>query len=175
MASKVQTKIKIPSQYSNRTATAIANDLIDLILARTEKGEGSNGKKFPKYSSAYKKSFEFQAAGKGNNVDLRLSGEMLNELSIVSVAAGEIVIGYNEDSSVAGRVEGNVLGSYGGDPDSKKARNFLELSEKEIQGVLNNYPLDVPQRRFEETNATELANILARQISRELAFNDESE
>lgn len=120
-------------------------------------------------------SLDFEIAGKDSTVDLTLTGEMLDTLQVLSAQRGEIVIGFPEDSDVNGRAEGNILGSYGGDPNPSRARNFLDVSEKEISKIASQYPLDNVQERLRNLDTSELARILAREVSSELEFDDEGE
>jgi hypothetical protein len=172
---QVKQTIKIPTEYNKRTAQAIANDLVEFIVERTKKGKGKDGENFPKYSKSYMESLDFEIAGKNSTVDLTLTGEMLDTLQVLSVERGQIVIGFPSDSDVNGRAEGNILGSYGGEPDPKKARNFLDVSDKEILKIAAQYPLDNVQERLRNLDTSELARLLARDVSSNLEFEDEGE
>jgi hypothetical protein len=172
---QVKQTIKIPTEYNQRTARAIANDLVEFIVDRTKEGKGKDGRRFPKYSKSYMDSLDFEIAGKDSTVDLTLTGEMLDTLQVLSAQRGEIVIGFPEGSDVNGRAEGNILGSYGGDPNPSRARNFLDVSDKEISRIAAQYPLDNIQERLRNLDTTELARILAREVSSSLEFEDEGE
>lgn len=140
---KAQVKIKIPKRFSSDDAEAIAEELVDYIIERTKKGHGADGK-FPGYSDSYKKSFEFKVAGKSpGKVNLTLSGEMLDSLSVISATSGEIVIGYEDDDPNSDKAEGNILGSYGGEPDDSKARNFLEVKEEEVARIIRRVAIEM--------------------------------
>lgn len=165
-------KIKIPRQYNQRTAKSIASDLLDFIVERTKEGKGKDGKNFPRYSTAYKESMEFKIAGKDGTVDLTLSGEMLDSLKVLSVKPGLIEIGYDSGDPNNGKAEGNILGSYGKEPNSRHARNFLDLSDKEIAKVLTQYPLDIMRERLDNLSAAELARTLANDIVTNLEFDN---
>jgi hypothetical protein len=149
----------LPSDYSLSELKAIGQDFIDHIIKRTQEGKGVNSKKWKgsqanKYSESYKKSLEFNIGGKNKNgpVNLELSGDMLSMLEVVDVKKGKIVIGYDgSDSKLTGKVEGNRIGSYGGDPNPKKARDFLEIGRDDKKEVLKNYPIDDKQERLERT------------------------
>lgn len=171
MASQVKTTIKIPEQYSKRESLQIASDIVDFIIKRTESGKGKDGKDFPKYSKSYKDSFDFKVAGKSGTVNLTLSGEMLNELQVLMAERGKLEIGFDPDSDVNDRAEGNILGSYGGEPNKSKARNFLALSKTEIANILKDYPLDSNIARLENLEASELARVLANEISEDISFD----
>lgn len=159
-----QLEVKIPKTLSEATAAQVAEDLIDFIIERTKEGKGKDGKKFPKYSKAYMESLDFKIAGKSGLVDLTLSGEMLDSMEVVSVAKGKVVIGYKSDNPMVGRAEGNILGSYGGNPDSKKARDFLSLSAKEIDNVLKEYPVQDEETRARKATESEVARSISKDI-----------
>lgn len=104
-----------------------------------------DGEKFPGYSAAYKNSLNFKLAGKTSKVNLTLSGEMLDSLEILEARRGKVVIGYQKDSDMNGRAEGNILGTYGTDtPNPRKARNFMDLSNNELSKILRD--LDILPR-----------------------------
>ena len=67
---------------------------------------------------------------------------MLNALEVLETSEGSITIGYNaRDKFNNDKAEGNILGSYGGDPNPAKARDFLGITEGELGTILNKYPL----------------------------------
>ena len=166
----IQTSIKIPIELSKATANQIAEDLIDFIIERTSTGKGKDGKSFPSYSKSYKESLDFKIAGKGSTVDLVLTGEMLDSLKVIKAESGEVIIGYDSDDEVAGRVEGNTIGSYGGSAKKSRARNFLGLSDKEISNVLKDYPLDRINKMLRNTEASELARLIGEDLVDDLEF-----
>lgn len=137
MAKKSELIKEIDLGKMSDTATElIAEEIIDFIIERTKNGKGMDGERFPGYSKAYKDSLDFKIAGKTNKVDLTLSGEMLDSIELIQAKKGKIKFGYSDSNDMAGRAEGNILGSYGGTPNSKKARNFLEISPKEIAKIV---------------------------------------
>ena len=130
---------------------AIALEVIDFIVERSKKGYDKNGKKFipaSGYSASYANSQDFKNAGKSKGkINLTLSGEMLNSIEHLKDKAGEITIGFDKsDDELNGKAEGNILGSYGGDPNPKKARDFLGIQEKDLNKILKNYVSDDSDR-----------------------------
>lgn len=123
-------------KISNKITEVIAEDIIDFIIERTKSGKGKDGERFPGYSAEYKKSLEFKIAGKTNKVDLTLSGEMLDSIEIIEAKNGKIKFGYSSSNPMAGRAEGNMIGSYGGKPNPGKERRFLEISQKELSRIV---------------------------------------
>lgn len=118
----------------------IAREVIEFIKERTAKGVDKNNKKFKGYSKPYKNSLEFKVAGKTSKVDLRLSGEMLAELELLTDRAGSITIGYDAtDKKLNEKVEGNIKGTYGQKKSTGKARDFLGIKEKDLNNILKKY------------------------------------
>lgn len=116
-------------------------EVIDFIVNRTEKGIDKNGEKFPKYSASYVNSNDFKNAGKSKGkVNLTLSKEMLNSIELLSEKSGELVVGFDKgDKELNGKAEGNIVGSYGGEPDPKKARDFLGIADKDLDRIVKRY------------------------------------
>lgn len=90
------------------------------------------GKKFPKYTKAYK-NFKGQS-----NVDLRLSSEMLDTLDLIKSAEGSITLGW-KNKTQREKAEGNILGSYGREPNPAKARRFLGISKSELSEIISGF------------------------------------
>lgn len=75
-------EVDISKEYSPDERRAIAAEIIDLVISRTENGIDANGRAFAKYSKTYAKE-------KGQtNVDLTFSGDMLAELKLVQERNG---------------------------------------------------------------------------------------
>ena len=123
-------RIAIPRSIKPKDRVKIANIVLEHIVSRTVSGLDRKNKKFPNYEINYA---NFKGVGK-SDVDLVLSGEMLEELTLVSHKDGEIVIGYkNPSDALSGKVEGNRIGSYGGEPNKDKARDFLGIPKSELE------------------------------------------
>lgn len=157
-------KIKIPTSIKPRDRVRIAEVIIDHIINRSAAGLDRNNKKFKKYSKEYA-----EKKGVGlSDVDLILSGEMLEELELVSHKNGEIVIGYKDPSDeLAGKVEGNRIGSYGGEPRQSKARDFLGLPMDELEILISAYENDVDIGAREKDggfNTTDILDELLRNV-----------
>ena len=123
-------RIAIPRSIKPKDRVKIANIVLEHIISRTVSGLDRRNKKFPNYEINYA---NYKGVGK-SDVDLVLSGEMLEELTLVSHKEGEIVIGYkNPSDELSGKVEGNRIGSYGGEPNKAKARDFLGIPKSELE------------------------------------------
>lgn len=136
-------KLEIPDDYTPTERRDFGVLVADYIRERTAKGVGVRDGatyKFPGYSPSYVKSLDFKIAGKSKGqVNLELSGDMLAELDVLSARPGEVVVGFERGSLENDKAEGNILGSYGGDPNPKRARNFLGLTERELAALVKKF------------------------------------
>lgn len=141
-------RVDIPDDYGPLERKAIAQEIIDTIVERTLSGKDKDGEKFAGYSDAYKKSFEFRVSGKSkSNVNLRLSGEMLTALKLISDKKGSLLIGYDNKTEENSKAEGNRLGTYGQSrPIPGKSRDFLGI-DNEINDILSKFPIDDAEKR----------------------------
>jgi hypothetical protein len=141
----IKKEILLPKDYDDDDANTVAEELLSFIVERSKKGQGSDGELFPAYSDSYKKSNAFKLGDKSSKINLTLSGEMLDSLQVLSARKGKIVIGFEKDDERNNSVaEGNILGSYGGEANKSRARNFMELSDKELAKVIRS--LDILPR-----------------------------
>lgn len=163
MANKwTREKIKLPKTLKPKERVQIAEVIINHIINRTAAGQDKNNKDFPKYTAKYA---DEKGVGTGD-VDLILSGEMLESLDVVNTSKnGEITIGYIEPSKeLAGKVEGNRRGSYGGKPNPDKARDFLGIDPGDLEILLDAYQ---SEEELEPLTDEEL-DALSRQLAEEL-------
>lgn len=167
----MRTEINLPEGFDTEDSQELADEILSYILDRTKKGEGMDGKKFAGYSNSYANSFDFKVAGKSKNkVNLTLSSEMLDSLEVLSASSKKIVIGFEKgNEEINGRAEGNILGTYGqSSPIAGKARNFLELSSKEVANIIQKLDL-VPKDIRREIN--QVSGDLANQIVKKFDFS----
>ncbi len=167
MAFKPYFELDISKKYDEDERRAIALEVIDFIFQRTKDGKDKNNESFPKYSDEYKKL-------KGqSNVDLELTGEMLTEIEILRNQPGKIRIGYSGD--IVGKVEGNVLGTYGQEkPIKGKQRDFLEISENDLKKITKNYPVNNEEKRRERINDLAAGEIISQSLLDALSFEFET-
>lgn len=158
MANKwIQKEIEIPTKYNEEERTAIALELVRYVRERTLSGKGPGDKswsgKAGSYSKAYADSLDFKIGRKTKGkVSLKLSGDMLEEITLLDQRKGKVKIGFEDGSDQAGKAEGNIRGTYGqSSPISGKARPFLDLTPKEIAAILAKYPLKDKEARDEQT------------------------
>lgn len=157
MSSWIKKEILLPADYDAEDAHTVAEEILNFIVERSKKGYGSDGDKFPGYSASYMKSNSFKLGGKSSKVNLTLSGEMLDSLEVLQAKRGKIVIGFPKDSEMNGRAEGNILGTYGtSKPNPDKARNFMELSGKELAKIIRELdilPKDIQNQIVKDAKA----------------------
>ena len=151
--------INIPTGYSDENKKRIGDAIIDFIKNRSKKGLDKNNNKFARYTKDY-------AEEKGvspKDVDLTLSGEMLDSLSVLSVGRKSLDIGYQKGDLINDKVEGNITGSYGQPMgDSSKARDFLGIDDKDLNFIFNQYPKNDEEQatqRLEDTADTIIAGL----------------
>ena len=130
--------------YDDVEREAIAIEVIDKIIKRTRQGKDKNGDKLDgKYSKGYEQSQAFKIGGKSKGkIDLTLSGDMLDSIEILKNSK-KVEIGFQKGSVENGKADGNIRGTYGQDkPIPGKARDFLGISDSELQSILRKYPKD---------------------------------
>lgn len=140
VAEQQKVTIPLPDGYTKADRKRIAEDIVEMIRDRTVLGFGvkpgrgglSRLYDFPDYSPKYEK-------WKGQKrVDLTLSGDMLDELQVLNVGADGVTVGFKRGKT-NDKAEGNQLGSYGGDPNPRKARSFLGVTRDELEAILAGY------------------------------------
>jgi hypothetical protein len=162
MSKWTREKIKIPKTLKPKERVQIAEVVINHIINRTVAGQDKNNNDFPKYTAKYA---EEKGVGVGD-VDLILSGEMLEEIVPLDHGPGYITIGYkNPSKELAGKVEGNRTGSYGGEPNKSKARDFLGIASDDLEVLLDAYQDD--EEDLGPLTEEEL-DALSRQLAEEL-------
>ena len=131
MAEPLQTKIiNIPDRYNSAQRIRIAQDIIAWIRERTSSGLDVNNRAFAGYSSAYEKS---------GTVNLRLSGDMLAGLELLSHGKGFLRIGFTN-------ADANDKAAYIQAPRGEKRgkqpkRTFVGISQGALNRILERYPL----------------------------------
>ena len=159
-------RIQISKNLTPSQRKAVAQEIIDFIVERTEKGKDKNNSSFGRYSKSYKESLDFKLGGKSRfqKPDLTLTGEMLAELDLISHKNGSLLIGYDKgDADLNGKVEGNRLGTYGNKSKVGPARDFLGIADKDLKKILSKY--DKKESAFERAARLLAAAEAARRIS----------
>ena len=147
MAAKHQkTLIDLKNKYSEIEKLAIATEIIDFIVERSQRGKDKNNKTFtPGYSKEYSESVEGKVAGKkeGATPNMTLSGDMLAALDYRPQEnwGNKISIGYENGTDENSKADGNIRGTYGKQrANSKMSRDFLGITNKDLKNILRKYP-----------------------------------
>ena len=139
---KSQTKItlKVPEYLSDDQRLDVGIAVLQFINDRTREGKNVYGRSWggaaAKYSEQYAKKKGVPVSGP---VDLALTSEMLGKMQYFKSLSkkGELVIGFKEGTKAQKKAEGNILGSYGRDPNPKKARPFLDILKKDLDSIIS--------------------------------------
>jgi len=153
--------LTLPQPIKQKDKSNFERVVYDLIVARTLAGYDKDNAKFKKYTKGY-------ADKKGvgvNEVDLVLDGEMLDSLK-VKVNGDKLEIGYPRVSKeLAGKVEGNILGTYGqDDPIPGKARDFLGLSDDDLEILMDSYENEIEDEDLTDKDIEQIARDAAREL-----------
>jgi hypothetical protein len=150
---------------SNDYLQRVGREIIRTILERTAKGLDKDRVLFPFYSKEYKESDDFKLTGKSSTVNLRLSNDMLSDLSILDVRKGEIVIGF-EDGEQRAKAHGHITGANG--TGRLPVRNFLGISDKEMASIMRKIP---PPIDYEKAKAEGLKRLGKETLTADDIFN----
>lgn len=170
MAKWQKVKIDIPKAYEPKERRVIGEEIIDYIIERTLKGKDKDNNKFKSYSKSYIKSLDFKLGGKRRSpVNLKLSGDMLASIKVLSHKKGEVTVGFDKsDTENNGKAEGNILGTYGQKTSTGKKRDFLGISDTDLRKqVLKNYPEKDKTKRQEAVKEY----LVAQEISEDIVDN----
>jgi hypothetical protein len=164
---KLSIKIPFTQPIKPKERVKIADALLTHIVGRTMAGLDRDNNKFAKYTKKY-------ANEKGvgvSDVDLLLSGEMLSELQVLKVDANGVEIGYKGSKDLIGKVEGNILGTYGqSEPIPGKARDFLGILPDDVEVIIDSY-IDEDLKDLSEEELDAIARDAAREILGDIQFD----
>lgn len=132
------TGIKVPKEDREAALADVATYVKEQILSKSADGESSvrGGRWKKKLTPGYLERKK-EESGVGY-ADMQLTGDMLDALQ-TEVVGRKVRIEIAGDE--ADKAEGNLLGSYGRDPDPSKAREFMphkkgqQLSPDIVAGV----------------------------------------
>ena len=100
----IQFTVKIPLGISPVAREKIADKVIDYVRDRTKKGRDKDEAGFEPYTSYGKKPDKITGKSNSSPVNLRLTGDMLDTLSLVKHSDGQLTIGYEEGDEIAKKV-----------------------------------------------------------------------
>lgn len=138
-------KVKVPETLSSDQRYDVAIAILQFIHDRTTEGKNVYGRKWAGKAGEYTESYaKKKGVSPSGPVDLALSREMLGKMQYFTSLSkpGEIVLGFKDGTKAQKKAEGNILGSYGGDPNPKKARPFLDILQKDVNQIVRDYDAD---------------------------------
>lgn len=169
---KLSIFIPFPESIRNkRQQNQIADAIVTHIVGRTMAGLDKEDKKFKNYTKKYA---EIKGVGV-SEVDLLLSGEMLSELKPLRVTAEGVEIGYKGSKDLIGKVEGNILGTYGQpEPIPGKARDFLGIDDNAVDVIISAYQDELDEElKLSDEEMDKIARDAAREILGNINFDTE--
>jgi len=137
--------IRLPEEYNPIERQAIGLEIVDHIRERTLSGKDKNNNGWSGragiYSSAYKK-FKSSLGLGTSTVDIRLSGDTLAAMQVLSDAKGKIIVGFENGTEENAKADGNIRGTYGQrSPIPGKKRDFLGITAGALDRILSRYPI----------------------------------
>jgi hypothetical protein len=105
------------------------------MIERLDDGKDVNGKAMVKYSKEYKDSLAYAAFSKDGTVNMTLSGDMVNSVSIKSQNSNKMVVGFDGKEQNA-KAFAHITG-FEGHPTIKgaKPREFFGWTDKELSQI----------------------------------------
>jgi phage gpG-like protein len=139
----------------------VAQRIIDEIIKRADENKSIDGRRLASYDDDYVKSDEFKAYGKSkNDVDMNLTGNMLNMLTIKEVDSDTAVIGWT-DKDNNGKAHGHMTGANG--TGKLPVREFFGANQKLLEEIKDLFYEELPKKDDENNRETLSAlEILAR-------------
>lgn len=133
-------------------------DIINLMIDRTSnQSRDVNGKLFKPYSKAYKESLAFQAFGKTDQVNLRLTGEMLDSIQETKSVGDTVTIEVTGDHNIK-KAAGNT----------ERGRDFFGVTNDELKELSKEYRPALASDLFDRKLTEE-----SRKLLRSLGYDDE--
>lgn len=136
---------------------AIAQELIDKIVSRSEGGKDLRGNGFTGYKKSYKQSDQFSAFNKTNKVNMTLTGDMLGRIDVLSVAGNEIKIGWDSGDSTNNAKAFNHMVA---DSKGSQKRQFFGLTQKDAGDIANLFASEINSVKEEDREAANVTDFL---------------
>jgi hypothetical protein len=161
MAEQQKTVIRIPKGYDESVRHLIGRAIVNRIIVRTrDENLDKNNRRLGGYDKDYSDGLDFKIAGKSrSDVDLTLTGEMLNSLDVIDSTDGEITIGYKAGDPINGKVKGNRLGTYGQNKKVGPKRDFLGITNGDLGKILKKFPNQNESSLKRQENLNRINNI----------------
>lgn len=153
---------------SYKDKLAVGEHIIEYIRQRTEGNKNNAGKRFPNYSKAYEKSLDFKIAGKSqSDPNLKLTGDMLADLEVLSITGNKLLIGYKNGTESNAKADGHQTGWQGERPNA--ARPFLgfesEGEKSKLKSIIREHERAI---EADDTSLRAYAYISAKDVKRKI-------
>lgn len=152
--------IEVDDKYSASDREAIAEDVIDEIVDNTLAQKDRYGKKMASLSKNYAK-FKRKVVGNAK-ANIKFTGETLGAMQFIKSKSGKgkITVGYKAGTNANAKSKGQITGEATG-----KVRDFLGLPDKQVNSILNKYPVeDTAEAKREKAKALKAALALRERI-----------
>lgn len=120
--------VQLPKNLSKSERERVGRGIIAHIKSRTARGLDKDNRPFKPYSESYKNSVEFKAAGKGPIVNLKLTGEMLEDLQILKQGEGFVTIGFTKS--------GNNSKAFYAKDVRNGSRMFMGINKRDLDFII---------------------------------------
>jgi hypothetical protein len=127
---------------------------IDYMLVRTESGRDLHNNRFAPYSKSYKESLAFQAFGKSNQVDMKLTANMLGQMGLLEVKGSKFKLGWDDPTENAKAYNHNI-------GDTLPKREFFGLTRRQIEYVGQEFLEEIKQIQDEQKRVEEPSEVVA--------------
>jgi len=136
-ANWAKVRIDLPEELGPEDREIVAEEVLSFIRKRTAKQLDKENNRFPRYTKEYTESLDFKNAGKSKgNVNLKLSGDMLAAMDLLSHRKGSILVGFENGTPENARADGNIRGTYGQSESTGKVRDFLGITPEDVNKIL---------------------------------------
>jgi predicted ATP-dependent Lon-type protease len=105
-------------------------------------GIDKNDRQFVGYSKEYMDSLAFKIGRKTSQVNLKLSGDMLQSIEVIAAHDGAIIIGFTDSAEIP-KAHNHITG------DTLPKRDFLGLPKDELNAIINEFPPVDQAKAFE--------------------------
>jgi len=134
MTKQQKIEVEIPDKYKPAEREIIAEEILEFIRSRTEKGISKTNRAFPPLSKEYKA--KKQAYGAKGIPDLTLTGDMMISMDLLKSNKGKLTIGFERGSEENAKADGHITGNVG------KKRDFLGIYKKDVNAIIRQLEAD---------------------------------
>ena len=127
---------------------ALGEDIIKYIRERTRGGKDNAGGNFPKYSKSYRNSLDYKIAHKSGNVNLTQTGDMLQDIEVLSVSRDKMIIGFENGSISNDKADGHITGWQGRSDVKRPFLGFEGREKRVLEGLIRKHETGVTQEQL---------------------------